>query len=57
MLKSSVADPDPNPGSPDPYAIGPPGYASFYSNKILDIYCPASRDFFSLKIDVKNSKK
>jgi hypothetical protein len=53
MLKSSVADPDPNPDSPDPYAIGPPGYASFYSNKILDIYCPASRDFFSLKNDVK----
>jgi hypothetical protein len=45
MLKSSVADPDQNPDSPDPNAIGPPGYASFYSKKNLDIYCPASRLF------------
>jgi len=31
MLKSSVADPDPNPDSPDPYAIGPPGYGTHFS--------------------------
>ncbi len=45
MLKSSVADPDPNNDSSDPYAIGPPECASFYSKKNFDIYCPASRLF------------
>ncbi len=71
-MPTSVPDPNPDPGSPDPHVFGPPGSGSisqrygsgsFYQQakivrkKLIPIVLLLHFDFFSLKNDVNAPSK